>query len=94
MSNFYQMQDGNQDGWIKMQRKSSSFLIPIIVSIVGVLAWLIYILLFALYWSKGYNLFQDIVVLFATLFITAIVIGLVWLIWGRNHWHWHTRGNW
>ena len=84
----------NQRGWIKMQEKSGSPFIPIIVSVVGVLAWLVFILLFALYWSKGYNLFQDIVVLIATLFITGIVIGLGWLVWGRNQWHWWTRGNW
>ena len=84
----------NQQGWIKTQKKSGSPFIPIIASIVGVLAWLVFILLFALDWSKGYNLFQDIVVLIATLFITGIVIGLVWLVWGRNQWHWWTRGNW
>jgi VIT1/CCC1 family predicted Fe2+/Mn2+ transporter len=90
----YSGQAENQQGWIKTGQKSGSPFVPIIVSVVGVLVWLVFILLFALYWSKGYNLFQDIVVLIATLFITGIVIGLVWLIWGRSQWHWWTRGNW
>jgi hypothetical protein len=66
-------------------------LVPIVVSIVGVLVWLIFILFFALFWSKGYNLFQDTVVFIATLAIAALVIGLIWLIWGRNQWQWWTR---
>ncbi|MGA2681939.1 MAG: hypothetical protein ABSF44_09085 [Candidatus Bathyarchaeia archaeon] len=91
MLNYYSGQAENEKSWNIKKHRSGFPLVPIIVSIVGILVGLILILFFALFWSKGYNLFQDIVVLIATLFITALVIGLMWLIWGRNQWHWWTR---
>jgi heme/copper-type cytochrome/quinol oxidase subunit 4 len=88
MPNF---QAEGQRGWIRTRNHSSPFIL-IIVSALGVLAWLVYILLFALYWSKGYNLFQDMVIFIATLCITGVIVGLMWLIWGRNQWHWWSDG--
>lgn len=79
--------------WNVTKRHSSPFL-PIVFSILAVLVWLIFILFYALYWSRGYGPFQDFVVLFATLFITAILIGLMWLIWGRTREHWWSSQNW
>jgi uncharacterized membrane protein len=81
--NYYSGQTENQQSWNRTQRKSGLF-VQIVVSIVGVLVWLVFILLFALFWSKGYNLFQDLVVFFSTLCITGLVLGLMWLILGRN----------
>ncbi len=86
MLNHYSEQSENQQNWNVTQRKSGPF-VPIVISIVGILAWLIFILFFALFWSNNYNLFQDIVVFIATLCITALVLGLMWLIWGRNKIH-------
>jgi amino acid transporter len=91
MLNHYSNQTENQQNWNRTQHMSGFPLAPIVVSIVGVLVWLIFILFFALFWSKGYNLFQDTVVFIATLAIAALVIGLIWLIWGRNQWQWWTR---
>jgi hypothetical protein len=56
----------------------------IVASMVGFLAWLVFILLFALYWSPGFDLFQNIVVFIVSLCITGVVIGLMWIIWGRD----------
>lgn len=61
---------------------------PIIATMVGVLVWLIFILLFALEWSKSFSLFQNIVVFIVSLAITALVIGMMWMVWGRNRWDW------
>ena len=55
--------------------------VPIIVSIVGVIGWLVFILLYALFWSKGFNLFQNVVVTVVSLAITAMLIGLMWVVW-------------
>ena len=87
MLNYYTAQGEDQQRWIGPHQRSS-FLIPIIISIFGVLAWLFFILFFALFWSKGYNLFQDIVVFIASVGIMGLLIGLMWLIWGRNQMHW------
>ncbi len=57
----------------------------IIMTMVAIIAWLVFILLYALYWSTSYNLFQNIVVTVVSLGITAVVIGLGWVIWGFRH---------
>jgi len=56
----------------------------IVASMVGFLVWLVFILLFALYWSESFDLFQNIVVFIVSLCITGVVIGLMWIIWGRD----------
>jgi hypothetical protein len=56
----------------------------IVASMIGFLVWLVFILIFALYWSGAFDLFQNIVVFIVSLCITGIVIGLMWIIWGRN----------
>ena len=43
----------------------------IVLTLVAVIAWLVFILLYALFWSGNYNLFQNIVVTVVTLGITA-----------------------
>ena len=63
--------------------KTGSFTL-IVASMVGFLIWFVFILLFALFWSEGYSLFQDIVVFIATLCIVGVLIGLMWVIWGRD----------
>ena len=54
---------------------------PIALSIVGVIAWLVFILLYALYWSGGFSLFQNIIVTLASFLIAGLVIGLMWTPW-------------
>jgi hypothetical protein len=55
---------------------------PIVASILAVLAWAIFILLYALYWSNGFSLFQNVVVTIVSLIITGLLIGLMWVVWG------------
>jgi hypothetical protein len=83
MLNSYSGQAETQQNWNITQRRSGLF-VPIVVSIVGVLIWLIFILFFALFWSKDYSLFQNVVVFIVTLCITGLLLGLMWIIWGRN----------
>jgi hypothetical protein len=45
-----------------------------------VIAWLVFILVHALYWSGSFSLFQNVVVTIVSLIITGLVIGLVWLV--------------
>ena len=48
----------------------------------GVIVWLVFILLYALYWSSGFNLFQNFVVFVVSACITALLIGMMWIILG------------
>jgi len=60
---------------------------PIVVSILAIVAWLVFILLFALYWSNGFSTFQNVIVTIVSLTITGMLIGLMWVVWGsRRSW--------
>jgi hypothetical protein len=55
----------------------------------GIIVWLVFILFYALYWSSHFSLFQNIVVFIVSLCITALLIGMMWIILGpRRHWMW------
>lgn len=57
----------------------------IILTMLAIIAWLVFIIIFALSWSNNYTLFQDIVVTIASLAITALVIAMGWVVWGLRH---------
>lgn len=60
---------------------------PAVGSIIIFIAWLVFILVYALYWSSGYDLFQNIIVTIVSLAISCLVVGLMWMVWGsRRHW--------
>jgi hypothetical protein len=66
---------------------------PIVASILAVMGWVVFILVYALFWSNHYSIFQDIIVTVATLVIMGLLIGLAWVIWGSRHaWNrWETH---
>lgn len=72
---------------------------PIVASILAVMGWAVFILLYALFWSSHYSIFQDIIVTLATLVIMGLLIGLAWVLWGaRRGWgrwetHWDESGS-
>lgn len=60
---------------------------PVVASILAIIAWCVFILLYALYWSEGFNMFQNIILTVVSLFITGLLIGLMWVILGsRKNW--------
>ena len=60
---------------------------PVVASIVAILAWAVFILIYALYWSSGFNLFQNFIVTVVSLLITGLLIGLMWILLGpRDYW--------
>ena len=80
-----------QSGFPPEVRKSGPLGI-IVATMLGVIVWLVFILFFALYWSSRFSFFQNIVVFIVTLCITALLIGLMWIIFGvRTHrmWGWN-----
>ncbi len=54
---------------------------PIVLSITGVIAWLVFILIYALDWSGGYSLFQNIIVTVVSFLVAGLVIALMWMPW-------------
>ena len=59
---------------------------PIVLSILGMIVWLVFILFYALYWSDGFTLFQNVIVTIVSLAISCLIIGLMWIPW------YHTSG--
>ena len=57
----------------------------VVLTMVAIIAWLVFILVYALFWSGGYDLFQNLIVTVVTLGITGMVIGLGWVLWGTRH---------
>ncbi len=64
----------------------------IIGTVLGVVIWLVFIILYALDWSKRFDLFQNIVVTVASFLITGLLIALMWMIWifstGKHRFWW------
>lgn len=59
----------------------------IVATLLILIAWAIFILLYALYWSTGFNTFQNVIVTLVSLFITGLSIGLIWVALGpRGYW--------
>jgi len=62
----------------------------IIASILGVAAWLVFILIYALDWSRGYSLFQNLIVTGVSFSVVGLLIGVLWVAFApRAYW----RGN-
>ncbi len=54
------------------------------VTIVLGTAWLVFILLFAGFWAKNFDLFQNIMIFFASIIVLLGVIAAVWASWGMR----------
>jgi small-conductance mechanosensitive channel len=81
----------HQDKWSAAERKRSKRyegpVAPVIASLLIVIAWCVFILFYALYWSTGFNVYQNLIVTVVSLIITGIVIGIMWVIMSpRGYW--------
>ena len=56
---------------------------PIVGCVLVIVGWLTFILTYALYWSKGYDLFQNVIVTIVSLAIAGLLMGGVMMIWYR-----------
>ncbi len=65
-----------------MSNKELSPLIPIVVSILAGIGWAIFILLYTIFWSGEFTLFQSIVIGLVSLVVVGGLIGLMWVVWG------------
>gem|GEM_PF-2153164 len=90
MTNHVNSIETNQSQWY------GGSIAPIIFSILGVIAWLVFILFYALYWSRGFSLFQNVIVTIVSLAIAGLLIGLMWVIWGTRYYRrsMHSQNQW
>ena len=64
-----------------MTNKEATPFIPIVVTLVACICWAIFMLLHILFWSSNFDLFQNIVIIIASLVVTGCVTGLMWVFW-------------
>lgn len=53
---------------------------PIAASILIAMAWCVFIVVYALFWSKGFDVFQNLIVTVVSLITTGLAIGLMWVL--------------
>jgi len=68
-----------------MDWKDSRLLALIVLSILAFIVWLVFILFYALFWSAGFTLFQNIIVTIVSFLVTGGVIGIFWIVWGIKY---------
>lgn len=56
-----------------------------IVTMLIMLAWVIFIVVFALLWAPDLSLFQNIVILVASIVGAGIIVGMVWMAYGIKY---------
>jgi predicted membrane channel-forming protein YqfA (hemolysin III family) len=61
--------------------------IPIALTILIGIGWLIFLLLYTLFWSTDFTFFQNIVVTVISFIVAGGFIGLVWIVWGSRWGH-------
>jgi hypothetical protein len=54
---------------------------PIVGTIFVIIGWLVFIMLYALYWSQGFTLFQNAVVTIVSIAIAGLLMGALWMVW-------------
>lgn len=52
--------------------------------------WLVFILLYAAFWSGGFSLFQNLVIFFASIIVVLGGLAAIWASWGMRF----AGGNW
>lgn len=63
---------------------------PIVVSILAAIGWLIFILLYSLFWSIDFTFFQNVITTIVSFLIVALLVGLMWVVWGFRAAGWGT----
>ena len=67
--------------WSYYDFKRHTPLVPVVFSILAIIAWFIFILLYALFWSNDFSLFQNVIVTVVSSLVTGLVLGLMRAVW-------------
>lgn len=57
----------------------------IIGSMLIMLGWVVFIVIFALLWAPDLTLFQNVVILIASLVVGVILMGIMWVAYGMRY---------
>ncbi len=56
-----------------------------IISMLVLLAWVVFIIIFALWWAPSLSLFQNIVILIGSLVAAGVLVGIMWMAYGMRY---------
>ncbi len=60
---------------------------PVAASIVLMIGWAVFILLYAIYLSTEMTIFQNLIVTLVSLLIAGLLVGLIWVVYGpKDYW--------
>ena len=60
---------------------------PVVSSIVLMIGWAVFILLYAIYLSTEMTIFQNLIVTLVSLLIAGLLVGLIWVVYGpKDYW--------
>jgi hypothetical protein len=62
--------------------KESRHIVPIMISILGVIGWIVFFVYHIFVWSAPFTFFQNIIITFISLIIAGGIVGLSWVTWG------------
>jgi hypothetical protein len=68
-----------------MDWKDRRLVALIVLSILAFIGWLVFILFYALFWSTGFTLFQNIIVTIVSFLVTGGVVGILWVVLGMKY---------
>lgn len=80
-----QVQGHTEDRPFQMDWKDRRLVSLIVLSILAFIVWLVFILFYALFWSTGFTLFQNIIVTIVSFLVTGGLMGIMWVIWGMRY---------
>ena len=69
---------------VTMSEKEAKPLVPLLVTFLMVFGWLVFILLYALFWSTDFTFFQNMIITVVSLLMAGLFIGLIWVVWGMR----------
>lgn len=58
------------------------------------LGWVVFIVLFALWWAPSLDLFQNVVILIASIVGACLVVGMIWMSFGMRYGWQGAREKW
>jgi hypothetical protein len=82
------MTDPNPPLWDAPKATGRGFRARVYASILLGIGWIIFVLLYAGFWSGAFNLFQNIVIFFVSLVVMVGILTVMWASYGLQFARW------
>ncbi len=69
-----------------MSEMSPRLWLPITITIIIGIGWVIFILVHTAFWSGDFSLFQNIVIALVSFLLAGGLVAIMWVVWGVRLW--------